>query len=391
MIKLDDDTLNIHGGVSEDRFTGAVSIPIYLASTFRQQGLGELTGGNNGYEYGRSGNPTRSAVESLVAELENGKYGFAFSSGLAALTTIFLLFKSGDKIIISQNVYGGTYRILEKVLKDFGLEYEFIETDDITKLDKNIANDKKIKAILIESPANPLLTVTDLKEISIVAKKHNLVYIVDNTFMSPYLQKPLELGANIVIHSGTKYLGGHSDLISGVVVVKDDKLGEKLRFLQNAAGAILSPFDSWLLIRGIKTLHLRMERHTENATYIAEFLQKHEAIKNIYYPGLKTDKGYEIQKKQAKGGGGMISFELNEKKYDFKKFLKELKVIALAESLGGVESLICHPSTMTHASIPPLIRNKIGITDALLRLSVGIENKKDLITDIENALNKAKK
>ncbi|MDR0423154.1 MAG: PLP-dependent aspartate aminotransferase family protein [Rickettsiales bacterium] len=384
-----DETLNIHSH-SEDETTGAVALPIYLATTYRQKGLGELTGGEKGFEYGRAGNPTRKALEETLADLEHGTHGFAFASGLAALTTVFLLFKSGDKIALSKNVYGGTYRILEKVLKNFGLSYELVETDDITKLEETITSDKSIKGILIESPANPLLAITDLKAIGDVTKKHNLLYIVDNTFMSPYLQKPLDLGADIVIHSGTKYLGGHSDVISGVVVVKDKDLGEKLKFLQNAAGSILSPFDSYLLARGIKTLHVRIDRHNENAIFVANFLKNHEAIKTIYYPGLKEHKGYEIHNKQAKGPGGMISFELNEK-YDFKKFLKNVKILSLGESLGGVESLICHPSTMTHASIPSEIRNKIGITDTLIRLSVGIENKNDLIEDIENSLKLAKK
>ncbi|GMO57630.1 MAG: bifunctional cystathionine gamma-lyase/homocysteine desulfhydrase [Rickettsiales bacterium] len=380
----------IHGGIAEDKTTGAVSVPIYLASTFRQQGLGELTGGENGFEYSRSGNPTRKALEALIAELEGGKYGFAFASGLAALTTIFLLFKSGDKILISKNVYGGTYRILEKVVKNFGLNYEFTDTDNLEKVESIVANDKTIKAILIESPANPLLTVTDIEGISKITKKHNLTYIVDNTFMSPYLQQPLNLGADIVIHSGTKYLGGHSDVVNGVVAVNDKDLADRLRFLQNAAGGILSPFDSWLLIRGIKTLAVRMDRHSENAEFVADFLSKHEAVENLYYPGLKTHSGYEIQKKQAKSGGGMISFTLKSGQYDFKKFLKEIKLVALAESLGGVESLICHPATMTHASIPADIRDTIGITDSLLRLSVGIEDKKDIVADLENALKKAK-
>ncbi|MDR3290042.1 MAG: PLP-dependent aspartate aminotransferase family protein [Rickettsiales bacterium] len=379
----------IHGGIAEDKLTGAVSVPIYLATTFRQQELGVLTGGEKGYEYGRSGNPTRKALEELIAELESGSRGFAFASGLAAITTTLLLFKSGDKILISLNVYGGSFRLLDRVFKPFNLQYEFVDTTDIAKVEAAIKEDKNVKGILVESPANPLLTITDLKAIGDLSKKYNLTYIVDSTFMSPYLQKPLELGADIVLHSATKYLGGHSDVIAGLVAVKDKEIGERLGYLQNAAGSILSPFDSWLLIRGIKTLGVRFDRHNENAEYIAEKLSKHEAVKIVYYPGLKTSPGYEIHKKQARGGGGMISFILSDK-YDFKKFLKNLKLVALAESLGGVESLICHPSTMTHASIPADIRAKIGITDNLLRLSVGIEDKKDIEKDIETALKGAK-
>jgi cystathionine beta-lyase len=380
---MEEDTLNVHSH-SEDKTTGAVSVPIYLSTTFRQQGLEELTGGKDGFEYSRSGNPTRKAVEDIIADLEGGTNGFAFASGLAALTTVFLLFKSGDKIVISSNVYGGTYRILEKVLKNFGLSYKIVEMDDLAALERAVTEDKSIRAVLVESPTNPLLTITDLRGVGDIAKKYNLTYIVDNTFMSPYLQKPLVLGADIVVHSATKYLGGHSDVIGGLVVVKDSNIAERLKFLQNAAGGILSPFDSYLLMRGIKTLHIRMDRHSENAEYIAEYLQKHEAIQNLYYPNNS-----EIHKKQAKAGGGMISFTLDQK-YNFKVFLKELKIIALAESLGGVESLICHPATMTHATIPENIRQKIGITYNLLRLSVGIESKKDLVKDIENALKRSK-
>jgi cystathionine beta-lyase len=380
----------IHGGIPEDKTTGAVNIPIYLATTFRQKELGVLTGGKNGFEYGRSGNPTRQALEELIAELEEGTRGFAFSSGLGALTTTFLLFKSGDKVLISSNVYGGTYRMLDKIFKQFGLNYDFVDTNDLPKVESAIKKDKSVKAILVESPANPLLTITDLKAIGDLAKKYKLTYIVDNTFMTPYLQKPLTLGADIVLHSATKYLGGHSDVIGGLIAAKDKEIVERLGFLQNAAGAILSPFDSYFLIKGIKTLHVRLDRHNENAEYTADFLTKHEGVRDVYFPGLKTSQGYAVHKKQAKGPGGMISFTLNEKKYNYKTFLKELKIIALAESLGGVESLICHPATMTHASIPADIRKEIGITDSLLRLSVGIENKKDIVNDIGEALIKAK-
>ena len=358
------ETVLIHGGNSIDEKTGAVNVPIYQTSTFKQDGLGQ----HRGYEYSRTLNPTRAALEKLIAELENGKYGFAFASGLAAISTVLSLFKTGDNIVISNN---------------FGITFTIAENDDYEK-----AVTQNTKAVLIESPANPLLTITDIASVSAIAHKHNILTIVDNTFMTPYLQKPLDLGADIVIHSATKYLGGHCDLIAGLVIVKDDKLAEKIGFLQNSIGAILEPFDSFLLIRGIKTLAVRMDRIIENAAAVAEFLQNHKAVKNVYYPGLKTSKGYEINKKQAKNGGGMISFELKEN-CDIKKFFSSLNLIMLAESLGGVESLVCHPSSMTHASIPETIRKKIGITDGLIRLSIGIEHKEDIIKDLDNAVRKA--
>ncbi len=375
------ETLLIHGGISIEEKTGAVNIPIYQTSTFKQDGLGQ----HRGYEYSRTGNPTREALENLIAELENGKYGFAFASGLAAITTVLSLFKTGDNIVISNNVYGGTFRLLNQVFNNFGITFTIVENGDYEK-----AINKNTKAILIESPANPLLTVTDIAEVSKIAHKYGLLSIVDNTFMTPYLQKPLDLGADIIIHSATKYLGGHCDLIAGLVVVKDETLGGKLAFLQNSIGAILEPFDSYLLIRGIKTLAVRMDRITENAKFIAELLYKNSAVKNVYYPELKNNIGYEIQQKQAKNGGGMISFELKEN-YDVEKFFSNLNLIMLAESLGGVETIVCHPSTMTHASIPEPIRKKIGITDGLIRLSIGIENKEDIINDLEYAIRKAEK
>ncbi|AKL98068.1 trans-sulfuration enzyme family protein [Endomicrobium proavitum] len=377
----------IHGGIAEDETTGAVSIPIYQATTFRQVELGKTKAG---YEYGRSGNPTRKALESLIADLEEGAAGFAFASGLAALTTVLFLFKSGDKILTSQNVYGGTFRILDKIFKNFGVSYEIVDTANLMILEETFKKDKNIKGLIIESPANPLLTITDIKGAAEIAKKYNALTIVDNTFLTPYLQKPLTLGADIVIHSATKYLGGHSDVIAGLAVTKDPTLAERIGFFQNAAGSILEPFDSWLLIRGIKTLAVRLDRHLENAAAVAEFLKNNKAVKEIYYPGLKDFNGYEINKKQSKGAGAIISFILSDN-YDYKIFFKNLKTIALAESLGGVESLACHPASMTHASIPKEIREKIGITDNLIRLSVGIEDKNDIIADLEQAINPAGK
>ncbi len=369
----------IQGGIYGDKTTGAVNVPIYQTSTYEQSGLGE----NTGWEYSRTGNPTRAAVEALIAELEGGTHGFAFASGMAAIAAVLNLFKSGDRVVISSNVYGGTFRILDKIFKNFKLEYTIVDTTNLDNLEKALAPD--VKAILIESPANPLLTVTDLAGAAALGKKHGILTIVDNTFMTPYLQRPLELGADIVVHSATKYLGGHSDLIAGLVVVKDERLAERLAFIQNATGGVLAPFDSFLLIRGIKTLAVRLDRHVQNAETIAVRLKENRAVKKVYYPGLPDAQGYEINKRQAKNGGAVISFELKEN-YDIKKFFKSLHLIALAESLGGIESLVCHPATMTHASIPYEIRQKVGITDGLIRLSVGIEHIDDLLSDLEQAI-----
>ena len=369
----------IHGGIYGDKTTGAVNVPIYQTSTYEQKGLGE----NTGWEYSRTGNPTRAALEALIAELEKGKAGFAFGSGMAAITAVLSLFETGDRVIISSNVYGGTFRVLDKVFKNFKIGYEIVDTTDLGLLDSKVTDD--VKAIIVESPANPLLTITDLKGVADIAKKHNILSIVDNTFMTPYLQRPIESGVDIVVHSATKYLGGHSDLVAGLVVVNDDELAKRLAFIQNSTGGVLGPFDSFLLIRGIKTLGVRLDRHVENAEKAAEFLKNNKAVKNIYYPGLKDAQGYEINKRQAKNGGAMISFELYEN-YDIKKFFKSLKLIALAESLGGVESLVCHPASMTHASIPKEVRDKVGITDGLIRLSIGIENIDDILKDLDNAI-----
>ena len=378
------ETAFIHGGIYGDKNTGAVNVPIYQTSTYEQDGLGQ----DRGWEYCRTGNPTRAALEALIAELEHGKAGFAFGSGMAAITAVLSLFHSGDKIIISSNVYGGTFRVLNKVFNSFEISYSIEDTTNLQTLETKITPD--VKAILIESPANPLLTITDIKGVADLAKKHNILSIVDNTFMTPYLQRPLELGVDIVVHSATKYLGGHSDVVSGLVVVNDEKLAERIAFIQNSTGGVLGPFDSFLLIRGIKTLGVRMDRHVSNAEKAVEFLQNHKAVKKVYYPGLKDAQGYEINKKQAKNGGAMISFELYEN-YDIKKFFSSLKLIALAESLGGVESLVCHPASMTHASIPYETRQKIGITDGLIRLSIGIENIDDLIDDLKQAIEESER
>ncbi len=377
-------SLVIHGGIDGDEITGAVNVPIYQTSTYKQKELF----GHPKWEYSRTGNPTRAALESLIADLEGGKFGLAFSSGLAAIHTVISLFKGGDKLIVSDNIYGGTFRLLDNVFKPLGITYESVDTSKIENI--KAAIDDSVKAIYIETPANPLLSVTDIEAVSKLAKANNKLLIVDNTFLTPYLQRPIEWGADIVVHSGTKYLGGHSDVISGFAIVKDEKIAERLYFLQNAIGAVLSPQDSFLVIRGIKTLGVRMDRHVENALKIADWLDKSPYVEKVYYPGLKSDPGFEVQKKQADGPGAMISFVLN-KEYDYKEFYKNLKLITLAESLGGVESLVCHPASMTHASIPEEIRKKVGIVDELIRLSVGIEDVDDLINDLEEAIKKAKK
>ena len=316
----------------------------------------------------------------------------AFASGLAAISTVLSLYKSGDRLIISDNIYGGTFRILDNVFKNFGISYTIVDTSDISEVEKALKEDvnDEVRAVYIESPANPLLSVTDIEAVSELAKLYKKTVIVDNTFMTPYLQRPLELGADIVIHSGTKYLGGHSDTVSGFVVVKNKELADRLYYLQNAIGGVLAPWDSYLMIRGIKTLGVRMDRHVANAIKIAEWLQQSGYVDKVYYPGLKSDPGYEVQKKQADGPGAMISFTL-KKEYDYKKFFKALKLVMLAESLGGVESLVCHPASMTHAAIPKDIREAVGITDELIRLSVGIEDADDIIADIEQAIKVSEK
>ncbi len=373
----------IHGGIYGDKTTGAVNVPIYQTSTYEQSGLGQ----NTGWEYSRTGNPTRAALEALIAELEGGTAGFAFGSGMAAITAVLQLFQSGDRVVISSNVYGGTYRVLDKVFQRFGLSYTIADTTDLDAFEKALTPD--VKAVLVESPANPLLTVTDLAAVAERAKRRGALTIVDNTFMTPYLQRPLTLGADIVVHSATKYLGGHSDVVAGLAVVNDAALAEKLAFLQNATGGVLGPFDSFLLLRGIKTLAVRMDRHVQNAEQAAAWLKQNPSVSKVYYPGLPCAQGYEINRKQAKNGGAMISFELHED-CDIRKFFASLRLVALAESLGGVESLVCHPASMTHASIPYEVRQKVGITDGLIRLSVGIENWSDLRDDLAQAIKLSK-
>ena len=379
---MKESTLLIHGGIDGDAATGAVNVPIYQTSTYRQRALGE----NTGWEYSRTGNPTRAALEALIADLEGGTRGFAFGSGMAAITAVLSLFRTGDKVLISKNVYGGTFRVLDKVFKSFGLGYALADTDDVSALDAAIT--PGVKAVLVESPANPLLTVTDLAAVTFVAKRRGLLTIVDNTFMTPYLQRPITLGADIVVHSATKYLGGHSDLVAGLAVTNHPEIAERLAFIQNATGGVLGPFDSFLLVRGIKTLGVRMDRHVANAEAIAARLAAHPDVSRVWYPGLKDFPGHDVQFRQAKNGGAMISFELADGK-DHRAFFRALRLVTLAESLGGVESLVCHPASMTHASIPKETREKVGITDRLIRLSVGIEDADDIWSDVENAIRKA--
>ncbi|MCB2360775.1 trans-sulfuration enzyme family protein [Clostridium estertheticum] len=373
------ESLLIHGGVDGDAHTGAVNVPIYQTSTFKK---GKFDA-DNAYEYSRSGNPTREALEKLITDLEEGYAGFAFASGMAATTATLSLFKTGDRILISNNIYGGTFRVIDKYFNNFGIHYTAFDSSDTTLLENKI--DDSVKAIFIETPTNPLMGITDIAAVAKIAKKNNLLLIVDNTFMTPYLQRSLTLGADIVIHSATKYLSGHSDLIAGLVVVNNKELAERIGFIQNSTGGVLSPFDSFLLIRGIKTLALRMDRHNSNAKIVSEFLRDRKEVEKVYYPGFEDHPGHKIQEKQANGYGGIISFVL-KKDYDYKKFLESLQLITFGESLGGVESLICHPATMTHAAVPYEIRQEIGITDHLVRLSVGVENVTDIVKDLKTAL-----
>jgi len=379
VFKMKRKTMMIHGGIVGDEHTGAVSVPIYQVSTYKQEAVGK----HKGYEYSRTGNPTRFALEELVKDLEGGERGFAFGSGMAAITAVMMLFNSGDHVILTDDVYGGTYRVMTKVLNRLGIESTFVDTSSLEEIEKAIQ--PNTKAIYIETPTNPLLKVTDIAGAVEIARKHNLMTIVDNTFSTPYWQQPLALGVDIVLHSATKYIGGHSDVVAGLVVVKSEKLAEDLHFVQNSTGGVLGPQDSWLLMRGIKTLGLRMEATERNANEIVSFLQEHPAVEKIYYPGLPSHPNHEIAKKQADGFGGMISFDVgSEEKAN--QLLQKVKYFTLAESLGAVESLISVPAKMTHASIPKDRREALGITDGLVRISVGIEDVEDLIADLKQAL-----
>jgi len=371
----------IHGGQIKEKAYGAVMPPIYQTSTYAQASPGE----HKGYEYSRTQNPTRHALERSIASLENAKHGLAFSSGLSAIDAIMKLFKAGDEIISTNDLYGGSYRLFNKIYKKFGLKFIFTDLRDISSVE-NLINENT-KLIWVETPTNPMINVIDINGLSNICKSNNLLLAVDNTFSTPYLQKPIDLGADIVMHSATKFLAGHSDVILGLLAVSDDELADKLYFMQNSSGAICGPMDSFLTLRGIKTLHVRMERHCENASKIAKYLENHEQVDKLYWPGLKMHTNHDIACKQMKDFGGMISFTVKNGNFEkVKKITSSFKVFTLAESLGGVESLVNHPATMTHASIPKVERDKTGIVDSLIRLSVGIEDVKDLIDDLDQAI-----
>ena len=374
-------TKTIHGGQIKEKAYGAVMPPIYQTSTYSQKSPGE----HSGYEYSRTQNPTRHALERSIASLENAKYGLAFSSGLSAIDAIMKLFSPGDEIISTNDLYGGSYRLFEKVFKKFGLKFVFTDLRNLNEIENLISN--KTKLIWVETPTNPMINIVDIEGLSKICKTNNLLLAVDNTFSTPFLQKPIDLGADIIMHSATKFLAGHSDVILGLLALSNDELAEKLYFIQNSSGAICGPMDSFLTLRGIKTLHVRMKRHCENAKVIATFLNNHNKVDKVYWPGFENHLNHNVAKSQMNDYGGMISFTL---KGDFelvKKITSSFKVFTLAESLGGVESLVNHPATMTHASIPKEERDKIGITDNLIRLSVGIEDISDLVDDIKQAIN----
>lgn len=374
-------TKAIHGGQKHDLAYGAVMPPIYQTSTYAQS----TPGGHKGYEYSRTHNPTRNALENSFASIENGAYGLAFASGLASIDAVIKLLNPGDEVISTNDLYGGTYRLFTKIFEKFGVKFHFIGMENSGKIEEYV--NRNTKLIWTETPTNPMLNIIDLKAAAAVAKKHNILLAVDNTFATPYLQRPLDLGADIVMHSATKYLGGHSDVVMGALIVNDKELAEKLSFIQNASGAICGPQDSFLVLRGIKTLHIRMQRHCENGRAVAEFLKTHPKIENVYWPGFESHPNHDIAKEQMDDFGGMLSFTTRGNNYDDTvKIVENLKIFTLAESLGGVESLSGHPASMTHASIPKEEREKTGVVDSLIRLSVGIEDIDDLIDDLKQAL-----
>ena len=374
------ETKAIHVGQAPDPATGATITPIYQTSTYTHDGLGK----HKGYDYSRADNPTRFALETALASLENGKYGLCFSSGLAASSSVLNLLKAGDEVVTGDDLYGGTVRLFNKVYSNFNIKFTYVEATNPKKFEEAIT--PKTKLIWVETPTNPLLKLADIKEISKIAKAKKIILAVDNTFLSPYFQRPLDLGADIVVHSTTKYLAGHSDVVGGAAITSDKNLFENLKFIQKSVGAIPGPFDSWLVLRGIKTLAIRMKKHEENALKIADFLSNHPKIKKVNYPGLKSHPQHELAKKQTSGFGGMISFEVNGGMDLVKKVVESTKIFALAESLGGVESLIGHPVTMTHAEVPEEHKKKLGLSESLIRISVGIEDVDDLIEDLKKAL-----
>ncbi len=373
-------TRAIHAGQEPDPSTGAVMTPIFQTSTYAQAGLGE----HKGYEYARTQNPTRTALEQCIASLEEGKYGLAFASGMAAEQAILSLLSAGDHIISCDDLYGGSYRIFERVMRRYEVETSYVTASNIAGYEQAIRPNTKL--IWLETPTNPLLRLIDIQAVAEIAHRHNLLLVVDNTFASPYFQQPLKLGADIVVHSTTKYINGHSDVIGGALVLNNEEIYQSIKFYQNAAGGVPSPFDSWLTLRGIKTLAVRMRQHEENARAVANFLVEHPRAEKVYYPGLTTHPDYELARRQMSGFGGMVSFQFKGSYADVDKVVRRFKVFALAESLGGVESLVCHPASMTHGSIPKEIREPRGVTDTLLRLSIGIEDSEDLLADLEQAL-----
>ncbi len=373
-------TRAIHAGQNPDPTTGATITPIFQTSTYTQSGLGE----HKGYEYSRTQNPTRTALETCLASLEEGAFGLAFASGMAAISAILSLFNPGDHLVACDDLYGGTYRIFERVLRRAGLDFTYVPASDAAAYEQAIR--PNTRAIWAESPTNPLLNLVDLAAVGDIANRHHLRFIVDNTFASPYLQQPLKLGAHIVVHSTTKYINGHSDMIGGAVVTSDEETYEGIKFYQNAAGGVPGPFDAWLALRGAKTLAVRMRQHCANAQAIARYLHEHPRVRKVYYPGLPDHPNHALAARQMRDFGGMVSFEIQGTRADTDQFVRRLRLFALAESLGGVESLVCHPVTMTHGSIPVAERERRGITETLLRLSVGIEDAQDLIGDLEQAL-----
>ena len=374
-------TKTIHAGQKPDPTTGAIMTPVYQTSTYVQSSPGQ----HSGFEYSRTGNPTRKVLEDNIAALENGKYGLCFGSGLAAIDAVIKLLKPGDEVISTNDLYGGTYRLFTKIFENYGIKFHFIGMENLSNIDNYI--NKNTKLIWAETPTNPMLNIIDIEMLATISKKHNLTLVVDNTFATPYIQKPLELGADIVMHSLTKYMGGHSDVVMGALVCNSEEIAEKLFFIQNSCGAIPGPMDSFLVLRGIKTLHIRMERHCQNGEKIAGFLINHPKVEGVYWPGLKSHKNHNVAKKQMHGFGGMVSFDLKGNNLeDAKKVVENTKYFTLAESLGGVESLCGHPASMTHAAIPKNEREKTGVVDSLIRLSVGIEDIEDLIEDLDSSL-----
>ena len=374
-------TKTIHGNQEHDPSTGAVMPPIYQTSTYAQKSPGD----HKGFEYSRTGNPTRHALENAFASLENGNFGLAFGSGLAAIDAVIKLLQPGDEVIATNDLYGGTYRLFTQIFEKYGIIFHFVGLDDLTTIKQKINDHTKL--IWVETPTNPMLNIVDIESVVRIAKEHKILVAVDNTFATPYLQQPLDLGADIVMHSATKYLGGHSDVVMGALVVKDKVLANQLYFIQNASGAVCGPMDSFLVLRGLKTLHVRMQRHSENGSAVAHFLESHPKVEKVFWPGFENHPNHHIAKKQMNDFGGMVSFSTKANlKQDAIKIVEKLKLFTLAESLGGVESLCGHPATMTHASIPKKEREKTGVTDSLIRLSVGIEAISDLLEDLNQAL-----